>query len=391
MKNKLKKFGSFRDLIDTLPKKRISNSDKFEFTKRVVKSICDLGDKPRIIDYIGFGLQVKSDYDYCFNNIDPFVRFSDKNGWYGLFETSVIDIIYDVIRKNITRKYKSITHDSSAMESFETTIDDVQIGIISSNSRVERIYVKSSQTDEFKKLFKKLFWEMYDLSVNFDLDAEDKLSISNDTDRNKSLMSSLAQRTTDDIGKYLDSGFGRSILFYGPPGSGKSCLVRQVALLLGFKTLRINNICACSSQALIELINLIGAEIIILEDIDSIRLDELSDMLRKIEKMNSSKRVILATVNKVIKLDNALVRPERFDEAIEVNKLDKHIIMSIINNDEEIYEIVKDYPAAFVSEVGKRLKVLGKEKMLSNMADLKDRFSNLNRDCYKLLDEIENE
>lgn len=379
-----------RNLFDKLALPQFTgSSEKFQFAKKLIENIRDLGDQPKTIDYINFGFQLKEDYDACFNSKDPFCRFSSKKDWERISDSSIIDIIYDVLRPHI--KKSKIINSNGSIESFETTIENVKFAFITSSVRIEQAFVAANQAQSFKDLFKKLFWEKYDLSVSFDLDIEDKLSITNDKDRNNTLKSSLAERTSEEIKKYLDKGFGRSLLFYGPPGSGKSCLVKQIALQLGFRTLRINDIHACGSTTLIELIDLIGAEIIILEDIDSIRVEDLSDVLRKIEKMNSNKRVILATVNKVINLDNALVRPERFDEAVEVSKLDKHIIMNIINNDDEIYEIVKNYPATFVSEVGKRLKVLGKEQTLLNINDLKDRFANLGRDSYKLLDDLEDE
>ena len=364
----------------------------FEFVKNSIVDISSLRDKPRFVDYINLAFSLKDNYDESFKVSDPFSYFSDKkweaitiqpsNGCSDICDT----IISSVNPNDIVTFYESNSGGESAQK---TTIDGIEFGWIKIDNKYERLYVSSKHKNSYQSLIKKLFWRQHKYNgIILDINTNDGLvNLSDDYDRNISLHSAKAVTCADSIKKFIDKQFGRSILFYGPPGSGKSFLVRQIAIILGFRTFRINKISLISCSYLVGMIELTDPEIIIIEDIDSINVDELSDFLHKIEKINSGGKIILGTVNKILELDNALVRPGRFDEAVEIKSLDKNVIMSMINNDLEVYEIVKDYPVAFIAEISKRINVLGKEHTLKNMVDINQRVNNLNRESYSLEDD----
>jgi SpoVK/Ycf46/Vps4 family AAA+-type ATPase len=133
-----------------------------------------------------------------------------------------------------------------------------------------------------------------------------------------------------------------------------------------------------------EIIKVVGPDCIILEDIDHLGHEEIVDLLDKIEDFNHENKLVFATANRVSRLDNALLRPGRFDEAIEIKNIDEEVLLKLVQGDSEIFEIVKNFPVAFAVELMKRVKILGKEEALQNIQDLQDRVDNFSLVNYEL-------
>jgi hypothetical protein len=108
----------------------------------------------------------------------------------------------------------------------------------------------------------------------------------------------------------------RCAILYGPPGSGKSIAVRQVARKLGGSWLAIAPEHHGSAVAW-NLARALAPEVLILDDVDSRELrsgDDSAMILSQIEAAREYARVILITANTLDDLRGAILRPGRVDE-----------------------------------------------------------------------------
>lgn len=231
-----------------------------------------------------------------------------------------------------------------------------------------------------------------------------RVSISGDTDQIPTRITRKQSGPRKQIKNVLRTGFSVQILsdenFYGftldgdgryflddftiTHNSGKSNLVKGISFCLGSKSIRFTELENLNNSFVAEMLRALNPDAIILEDIDHNSNEDINDLLDKLEDVNNQKRLIFATANEVSKLDNALLRPGRFDEVMEINKLDEEILKALVNDDAELLEITRNFPVAFTVELLKRIKVLGKEKALANMDDITARIENLEHVNYEL-------
>lgn len=117
---------------------------------------------------------------------------------------------------------------------------------------------------------------------------------------------------------YQDNGVPRTVMFVGPPGSGKTTAVLRLGYLLGRKTIRIesNSLGNFKPNEIRTLLRALKPTTIIVDDIDRVNWNEKSHILTVLEyiKMDNKDATLLLTANRVSSLDSAFVRPGRIDE-----------------------------------------------------------------------------
>lgn len=173
---------------------------------------------------------------------------------------------------------------------------------------------------------------------------------------------------------FKDKKVRRTILFHGPPGTGKSTLVRNIAQELSKRTLIIPHdlLKELNSLRWLNFIS-IRPDLFIFEDIDRADEKDLTKMLSLLEDPNcKSVPLFLMTSNHLDRLPDAFKRPGRVDEILEVDKPSLEIRKEVLQKlacleDVEIPDyrmelldqIYQQYTGAYLVEIFRRAKVLG--------------------------------
>jgi len=195
--------------------------------------------------------------------------------------------------------------------------------------------------------------------------------------------SELCTKVIDRIRPFVERDISRSVMLYGPPGTGKSCIVNGIAAAFGKKQLFIDvsNLNYCNSSTLTNYIVRMQPDVLIINDLD--RFSGSGQMLTTIEDLNKSLKLLLVTVNNKKHLPTAVLRPGRFDEMIEVVSLDANVALGLVGiprNEipDAMFEELVTWPAAFINELGKRIKYLGKENLVEEFSSLQQRVAENN-------------
>lgn len=159
--------------------------------------------------------------------------------------------------------------------------------------------------------------------------------------------------------KFLDQGHSRSIVLYGRPGTGKSCMVRAIVARMAAPTLYLEQrqVASMGSYSLYRLLELFRPEVLVIDDFD--RIPFLESFLSSIDMVRSIVKLFIVTMNNKSNLDPAVVRAGRFTDQIEVKQIRQagDIIPEV--NGELLVEINRDWPVAFIDELRVRIDVLG--------------------------------
>jgi hypothetical protein len=179
---------------------------------------------------------------------------------------------------------------------------------------------------------------------------------------------------------FLDAGESRSYLLAGPPGTGKSVAIRWLVDSLGLSSVRIDLAVLARlhgthsptlATSLETLLRLLRPRAMILDDLD--RVAVTAALLAFLELAQKTCQVVIASANSVDKMMGAALRPGRFDDIVRVERLDPDVLRKLIHDDAALFERLAPLPAAYVVEIVKRMRVLGRDKAMGELDELVSR------------------
>jgi hypothetical protein len=249
------------------------------------------------------------------------------------------------------------------------------------------VHVSAQTYEETRKKIKKLLWGYFEeksivlrKSKHGGVDAYGNTShVSFEHDVLYTPMASeRATQYTAYIKRFMNVGIPRSVLLYGPPGTGKSTMATTIVDALGMRSfrIRVSDLGSIQGTTLFEAINIFEPEVIILDDFD--RADNQEELLETLEFFQKRVKLVIATANHKDALDDAILRPGRFDELLEIKKLDQDAIKNILGPQHmHAFDDVKDWPVAYVQEYVKRATFMSAEEAKLTVLELKKRVDKL--------------
>lgn len=256
-------------------------------------------------------------------------------------------------------------------------------------SSISAIYTKADEVPYIKQRVRQLLWDRFN---NQPLTIRNNSNSFTNLDGPRILFdiddafAPMPSKKASELAAYMkrrciDAGVNTSVMFYGPPGTGKSTMARAVIQELNLRSLRIRveDIPTLGNGTIIEAIDTFQPTAIILDDLDrSHAQDTLLEMMSFLQKKVP---LVVATVNNMNNLDEAILRPGRFDELVLVDAMDEDVVKKMLGDYVDGFEFVKAWPIVFINEYVKRRRFMDASETESSMKELAERVERL--ECYR--------
>jgi ATPase family associated with various cellular activities (AAA) len=293
-----------------------------------------------------------------------------------------------ILRALANKPYKMIRTSDESTVIYMIHIEDVRFGYVTNlkTNYVERIYVEADKVEKAKKIIKGELWRlMKDDNIVLrhvrhpNKNEEGSISLDVD-DAFRPMPSKRAEEYAVYLKKCIEAGVSRSVMLYGPPGTGKSTMARTIVDNLGMKSfrIRVEDIGRIESSTVFEAISIFEPDSVILDDFD--RSGEQAALLETLEFFQRHVKLVIATVNDKSRLDNAILRPGRFDELMQVKQMDNDVVRAVLGTEHnDAYDTVKDWPIAFIHEYVKRLRFMTPGEAQESIKELAARVKRLSK------------
>ena len=285
------------------------------------------------------------------------------------------------------RPYKVIKTSDEFVVIHMVHFDDVVFGYVINikTNFVDRICVKLDKLEQARELIKNELWRLM-RGQNIVLrrprtkgrdDGNEPVSLDVD-DAFQPMPSRRADEYSAYLKKCIESGVSRSVLLYGPPGTGKSTMARTIVSNLGFKSfrIRVEDIGHIDTSDVFEAISMFEPDAVILDDFD--RTSAQDSLLEVLEFFQRHVKLVIATVNNKNHLDEAILRPGRFDELVQIKQMDEDVVKVVLGDEHAAsLELVRDWPIAFIQEYVKRLRFMSPTEAQQTVKELAHRVQRL--------------
>lgn len=235
--------------------------------------------------------------------------------------------------------------------------------------------------EEVYKAMGEKVWEDNN-SLFFDINDED-FKVSKYTPRNSDYYGD-GKKFVENWKKYMEAGVRRVVVLQGIPGTGKSTLCSYTSEKISKKTVSVSLgfIRACSDHEWFGLMSILNPDMLIIDDIDRMPQGILEGRLSIFEEGAYNVPLTIFTTNDDNKLPDAMRRPGRIDQIIEMPEPPRQGKIDMIKEFAKDTEIEGDIPeekmdflinvfekthsGAYVKEILRRCKVEGWEYELSD-------------------------
>lgn len=243
--------------------------------------------------------------------------------------------------------------------------------------QVDHIYVETEQLVEAKNCIKQLLWDQYQgkslvmrKNNRMVLNGDEARVVFEIDDAFESRLSKRAENFATQLQRPLAEGVSRSLMFYGPPGTGKSTMARTIVEMMGLRSFRIRiaDLGGLDNSTLFEAINIFSPDAVILDDFD--RAHGQAQLLETLEFFQQRVKLVITTVNNRKSLDEALLRPGRVDMIELVDQMEEEVVKHVLGPFVDGYDMVKDWPIAFIGEYVKRRKYMSPEEAGESVKEL---------------------
>lgn len=252
---------------------------------------------------------------------------------------------------------------------------------------VDNVFVETARLQEARALIKRLLWSAIK-DTNLVMRQNKRLVLQDDEakvifepdDAFTSMCSARATEYAAYLKRCIDAGVSRSVMLYGPPGTGKSTMARTMVDTLGLRSfrIRVEDVAGLESSTLFEAISIFEPDAIILDDFD--RAHAQAQLLETLEFFQRHVKLVIATVNDRNSLDEAILRPGRFDELIFIKQMDADVVKAVLGPGlQDAFEIVKEWPIAFIQEYTKRRRFMSADEAAESTRELAARVKRLEK------------
>ena len=313
------------------------------------------------------------------NSYHPKDFFSESNGWKQLTYqgTNIAHLFISVVDKYPCRNLKFSNYDNTSVK-----IIDLPLGSIGYIQAGEKRYSQTNifyrpdeiNVDELRKFLINEFVVMLNAKCFSVAENEHNAYGSNVSIVAEDLVSIHSKKTEyyiTYIKDCLKKGIGRSILFYGVPGTGKTSLSSSIIKELGFRTLKFRYSSGYDFNIFKFVIQSFDIEAVFIDDFDT--ASEATDLLEFLEFLKKNVKLVICVANVVDEFHPAILRPDRIDEIIKIDHLELETVKVLMGKLYKGYgPRVKKWPVAYIQEFVRREKI-GKQSLADAFKELDSR------------------
>lgn len=313
----------------------------------------------------------------------PDLYFDDEEKWQMPYSRDFTPLIVPLLSRYPVQVIK--TNEGSQVIKL-VDVDGMKMGYVYNTklNSADSLYVGVDDVANAKDFIKKALWSQHNQSSLVMRHNRKTMVYNNEPriifeadDAFNPLPSDRATVYAAYLKRCLDAGVTRSVMFYGPPGTGKSTMSRTVVEELKLRSfrIRVEDIGYTENSVIFEAIAIFQPDVIILDDFD--RAHNQAQLLETLEFFKRHVKLVIATVNDRASLDEAILRPGRFDELVYVDRMEEPVVRKMLGDYQDAYEVVKDWPIAFIEEYCTRRRFMSKEETETSLNELLTRVARL--------------